>query len=81
LKVIYTGKETIQTSIGKIPCLRIRPVMPKNSLFDGENSILCWISDDKNRIPIRLQAKMFIGNTGLELIRFRGLRNPLKIIF
>jgi len=24
---------------------------------------------------------MFIGNTGLELIRFRGLRNPLKIIF
>jgi hypothetical protein len=81
LRIIYTGREVIETKIGKVPCLRIRPVMPKNSLFDGENSVLCWISDDKNRIPVRLQAKMFIGNTGLELTRFRGLRNPLKIIF
>jgi hypothetical protein len=81
LKIIYTGKEVIETKMGKIPCIRIRPVMPKNSIFDGENSILCWISDDKNRIPIKLQAKMFIGNTGLELVRFRGLRNPLKVIF
>lgn len=81
LKIIYTGKEVINTKIGKIQCLRLRPVMPKNSMFDGENSVLCWISDDLNRIPVKLQAKMFIGNTGLELIRFRGLRNPLKIIF
>lgn len=81
LKIVYKGKEVIETKIGKIPCLRLSPVMPKNSLFDGENSVLCWISDDLNRIPIKLQAKMFIGNTGLELIRFRGLRNQLKIIF
>lgn len=81
LKIIYAGKEVLETKIGKVPCLRLRPVMPKNSLFDGENSVLCWISDDKNRIPIKLQAKMFIGNTGLELVRFRGLRNPLKVIF
>jgi hypothetical protein len=81
LKIIYTGKEVIETKMGKIPCIRIRPIMPKNSLFDGENSVACWISDDMNRIPIRLQAKMFIGNTGLELVGFRGLRNQLKIIF
>ncbi len=81
LKIIYTGKEVIETKVGKVQCLRLRPVMPKNSLFDGENSVLCWISDDLNRVPIRLQAKMFIGNTGLELVKFRGLRNPLKVIF
>ncbi len=81
LNIIYTGREVLDTRIGKIPCLRLRPVMPKNSMFDGENSVLCWISDDLNRLPVKLQAKMFIGNTGLELIRFRGLRNPLKVIF
>lgn len=80
LKVIYTGKELVHSKVGKIPCIRLRPIMPKNSLFDGENSILCWISDDLNRIPVKLQAKMFIGSTGLELVRFRGLRNQLKII-
>ena len=81
LRIIYKGKEVVSTRVGKIPCLRLTPIMPKNSMFDGENSVLCWISDDKNKIPVKLQAKMFIGNTGLELIRFRGLRNPLKIIF
>jgi len=81
LKIIYAGKEVVETKVGKIPCLRLRPLMPKNSLFDGENSVLCWVSDDLNHIPVKLQAKMFIGNTGLELVRFRGLRNQLKIIF
>ena len=80
LKVIYTGKELIHTRVGKIQCLRLRPIMPKNSMFDGENSIACWISDDLNRIPVKIQAKMFIGSTGLELISFRGLRNQLKIV-
>ncbi len=80
LKIIYTGKEVIDTRVGKIQCLRLRPLMPNNAMFDGENSILCWISDDLNRIPVKIQAKMFIGHTGLELISFRGLRNQLKIV-
>ncbi len=80
LNIIYTGKEIIRTRVGKIQCLKLRPLMPNNSMFDGENSIACWISDDLNRIPIKIQAKMFIGNTGLEMVRFRGLRNQLKIV-
>jgi hypothetical protein len=80
LKVMYKGKETIHTKVGKIPCNVMIPIMPDNKLFDGENSITCWISDDGNKIPVKIQAKMFIGHTGLELVSFRGLRNQIKII-
>jgi hypothetical protein len=80
LKVMYKGKETIHTKMGKIPCNIMIPIMPDNKLFDGENSITCWISDDGNKIPVKIQAKMFIGHTGLELSSFRGLRNQIKII-
>ncbi|HZY80144.1 MAG TPA: DUF3108 domain-containing protein [Cyclobacteriaceae bacterium] len=80
LKVMYLGKETIKTSVGKIPCNIMKPIMPDNKLFDGENSITCWISDDGNKIPVKIQAKMFIGHTGLELVSFRGLRNQIKIV-
>jgi len=80
LNIIYTGKEIISTRVGKIQCLRLRPLMPNNAMFDGEDSILCWISDDLNKIPIKIQAKMFIGHTGLEMIGFRGLRNQLRIV-
>lgn len=80
LKVMYKGKETVNTRVGKIPCNVMIPVMPDNKLFDGENSITVWISDDGNKIPVKIQAKMFIGHTGLELVSFRGLRNQIKIV-
>jgi hypothetical protein len=81
LKIIYTGKEIINTKIGKIRCLKLVPIMPDNKLFDGENSITCWISDDDNKVPVKIQARMFIGSTGIELTSFKGLRNQLKMIF
>jgi Protein of unknown function (DUF3108) len=79
LKIIYKGKEMIHTKVGKIPCNIMIPIMPDNKLFDGENSITVWISDDGNKIPVKIQAKMFIGHTGLELVSFRGLRNQIRI--
>ena len=79
-KIIYAGKEVAETGIGKIPCHKLVPIMPDNKLFDGENSITCYISDDKNQIPVKIFAKMFIGSTGVELAGFKGLRNQLRVI-
>jgi hypothetical protein len=81
MRIVYKGKDAVHTKVGKIPCHKLIPIMPDNKLFDGENSITCWISDDDNKIPVKIQAKMFIGHTGLELEEFRGLRNQLKIQF
>jgi hypothetical protein len=80
LDIIYHGKETVKTKVGKIRALVFKPVMPKNKLFDGENSITAWFSDDKNRIPIKINAAMFIGNAGVELVEYSGLKNPLNIV-
>jgi len=80
LKIIYSGKEKVRTRIGIIPCHKLVPVMPDNKLFDGENSITCWISDDGNKLPVKIQAKMFIGSTGVELVSFKGLRNQFRIL-
>lgn len=80
LKIIYSGKEKIKTGIGVFPSHKLIPIMPDNKLFDGENSITCWISDDLNRIPVRIEARMFIGKTGVELSSFKGLRNQLRVL-
>lgn len=80
LKIIYDGKETVVTDVGSIICRRLIPIVPDNKLFDGENSITVWVSDDGNQIPVKIQARMFIGSTGLELESFRGLRNQVKIV-
>lgn len=80
MKIIYAGKDKVNTKLGKIPCHKLVPVMPDNKLFDGENSVTCWISDDANRIPVKIQAKMFIGSTGIELVGIKGLRNQLRVL-
>lgn len=80
LRILYKGRASVNTKLGNIPCHVLIPKMPDNKLFDGENSITVWISDDLNRIPVKIQARMFIGSTGIELEGFRRLKNPLKIL-
>ncbi len=80
MHIIYQGKSTIKTKVGKVRCVVFKPVMPDNKVFDGENSITVWFSDDKNRIPIKVSAKMFIGSAGVELTSYGALRNPLNLV-
>lgn len=80
MRIMYKGKEVVSTKLGKIRCHVLVPIMPDNKLFDGENSVTAWISDDKNQIPVNIQAKMFIGSTGLELSGTKGLRHKLEVI-
>jgi hypothetical protein len=80
LKIIYRGKDTIKLKVGKVRALVFTPVMPANKLFDGEDSITAYFSDDKNRIPLKIDAKMFVGSAGVELTGYSGLRNPLNIV-
>jgi hypothetical protein len=78
-RIVYQGKETIRVKAGKIRTLVFKPVMPKNKVFDGENSVTAWFSDDKNRIPVKIDANMFIGSAGVELTDYANLKNPLNL--
>ncbi|HRZ98142.1 MAG TPA: DUF3108 domain-containing protein [Paludibacter sp.] len=61
ISVLYLGKELITIKNTKISCHKLMPVVPKNSLFDGYNSVVVWLSDDIYQSIIRIKAKMFIG--------------------
>lgn len=80
LKLVYRGKGKVKNSIGKFYARKFTPIMPENSLFDGEESIRVWISDDKNKIPLKIEADMFIGAVELDLEEFDALRYPLNTI-
>lgn len=80
MNIIYKGKSTIKLKVGKVRALVFKPVMPKNKVFDGENSVTAWFSDDKNRIPLKIDAEMFIGSAGVELVGYSGLKNPLNLV-
>lgn len=80
IRIKYLGKETVSTKVGKIPSHIIAPIMPNNEMFDGKNSIKFWVSDDENRIPVKIWAKMFIGGVELGLVKHQNLKAPLNVI-
>jgi hypothetical protein len=78
--IIYKGKDVVRLKVGKVRALVFTPVMPKNKVFEGEDSITAYFSDDKNRIPLKIDARMFIGTAGVELTSYSGLKNPLNFV-
>jgi hypothetical protein len=78
--MLYLGKETIKTDIGKVRAIKLSPMMPKNKLFKGKNAIKAWFSDDENKIPLKAEAEMFVGSVDMDITSCKGLRNPLNII-
>ena len=79
-QIMYKGTEIVKTKIGKINCHKLVPIMPDNKLFDGENSIAVWFSADRNKIPVRIEASMFVGKAGVEIEKTHGLLHPLNIV-
>ena len=66
-QIRYLGKESIKTKYGKKEAFKISPIMPDNSVFSKDEAILCWISTDDERIPLKLRAKLAVGAIEMEL--------------
>lgn len=76
LKIKYIGKETISTDVGKFRCIKFRPIIQTGRIFKKEEDLNVWITDDKNHIPIRAQAKILVGSVKMDLTSFKNLANP-----
>ena len=79
-KLKYLGKETISTDFGKVNTLIFRPYVLAGRVFKEEESLTLWVSDDKNKIPLRVKADLAVGSLRADLEAFKGLKYPFKII-
>lgn len=75
LKIKFAGRETIETEIGKFSCLKFRPIVQKGRIFKSEEDLSVWITDDKNHIPLRAQAKILIGSIKMDIVSVSNLVN------
>jgi len=80
LKIRYLGKEKIKVSGDNYNALKFCPVVQEGRLFENEEDVAVWISDDENKIPLLAQGKVLIGSVKMELTKAKGLANPLAKI-
>ncbi len=77
LQVIFAGRENVKTRAGEFKAIKLVPEMPSNKLFKGKNAITVYLSDDKNKIPVMIQAEMFVGSLKVDLYEYKNLRHEV----
>lgn len=75
IKLIYEGKDSLETDLGAKETYVFSPQIPQNKLFRGEYPIKVWVTTDQNKIPVKIKANMFIGSLNLDIKSAKGLRN------
>jgi hypothetical protein len=75
----FIGREDIRTKFGVVSTMIFKPSVQTGRVFKEEESLTVWISDDDNRIPIRIKASLLVGSIKADLDSYKGLKNPFKI--
>lgn len=79
-KLRYLGKEQIKTKFGKVNALMFRPLVLAGRVFKEQESLTVWVSDDKNKIPLRIKASLAVGSIKASLDGYKGLKHPFEIV-
>jgi Protein of unknown function (DUF3108) len=78
-KMKYLGKEDLKTEFGTVSTLMFRPLVQSGRVFKEEESLTVWISDDQNRIPLRIKASLAVGSLKADLEEYRGLAHTFVV--
>ncbi len=82
LYIRYKGIEKVKLKSGEIyECLKFSPMLVKGHLFKGGEDMTIWVSNDKNRVPIMVEAKVLIGSVKGLLDSYEGLRSTRNSYF
>ena len=76
----FLGRETLKTTFGKVPTMIFRPYVESGRVFEEEESLTVWVTDDDNKMPILIKADLIIGSLKASLIQYKGLKHQFKII-
>ena len=78
-KLKFIGTQDIETKFGIVPTMVFRPLVQSGRVFKEQESLTVWISDDDNKLPIRIKADLAVGSIKADLDGFKGLKYSFKV--
>ena len=78
-KLKFMGREDIKTKFGTIPTMIFRPYVQAGRVFKEQESLTVWISDDDNKMPVRIKASLAVGSIKADLDEYKGLKHSFKV--
>lgn len=78
-KLKYTGCQDITSKFGTMSCMVFKPLVQVGRVFKETESLTLWISNDNNKVPIRIKADLAVGSLKADLDSYKGLKHPFKV--
>ncbi len=77
LRFKFESREVIKTDIGTFKTIKVKPQLIEGRVFKDNEALTLWVTDDENKIPIRVESDIFVGSIKVDLAEMSGIRNPL----
>lgn len=78
LHIRYQGKEQLKTRSGEVyNTIRFKVMLVEGTIFKGGEDMEVWVTDDDNRVPVLVEAKILVGSVKALLTGYQGLKYPL----
>lgn len=76
MTIVHQGVEGVQANDGrKYSCIKLSLKMNERAFEDKNETMKVYITEDMNRIPIRIDSKLRVGSTRVLLKSYKGQRN------
>ncbi len=81
IDIRMNGKEIIEHPDGTYyRCNKFSAMMIEGTIFSKGQETFVWVSDDPNKIPIYIEAKILVGSVKAYLKEVKGLKQPLLTV-
>ena len=80
LNLKFLGREIIESKVGKFRCMKMRPMLQQGRVFKDQEDMTIWISDDQNKIPIRVQTDILVGSIKMDLVSYTNLASTPALV-
>ncbi len=75
----YKGKEQLKTRDGEVfNTIRFSALLVEGTIFKGGEDLEVWVTDDQNRVPVQVEAKILVGSVKAVITGMEGLKYPVK---
>jgi hypothetical protein len=77
----YLGKEMVENYDGnKYRCHKFSVLLVEGTIFSGGEDLFIWVTDDRNKIPILVEAKILIGSVKAYFVEAEHLKFPMDAL-
>ena len=71
LKTKVLSKEKVKVPAGEFDCLVLQPFVREDAgIFKAKGKLKVWVTDDENKMPVKMKSKIPVGSISAELSEF-----------